>query len=277
MAFVKHCWAAFSSEKDAIFPKMAYCLRDWTEKKHNSWPNEFKARGSNQEGRRFQADTSQQGQHQLHLVCISHTPPISQLFPSAATQHSKVPLQKKEKYSKIPDSMRPHPLNPPHHNHDQSSSWEDNNYAYPRSHKPVGPAADLSMPDWPVRVPCPPRVRRGVPRRRPGWLGWGWAVGNLRLERVVANLGLMMTWWNNGHGLISPGRAKPCSGRLLSGGKAGRFTFCFFFSLNQQQHVRSICTSACLNEQSFFSPFSRVNRNLFLFVWFIWFIPWSPG
>ena len=52
----------------------------------------------------------------------THTPLISQLFPSAATQHSKAPLNKK-KHSKIPDSMRPHPLNPPHHNHDQSSSW----------------------------------------------------------------------------------------------------------------------------------------------------------
>ena len=51
----------------------------------------------------------------------THTPLISQLFPSAATQHSKAPLNKK-KHSKIPDSMRPHPLNPPHYNHDQSSS-----------------------------------------------------------------------------------------------------------------------------------------------------------
>ena len=52
VAFVKllECWAAFSSEKGAIFPKMAYGLRDWTEKKYNSRPNEFKARGSNQEG-----------------------------------------------------------------------------------------------------------------------------------------------------------------------------------------------------------------------------------
>ena len=126
--------------------------------------------------------------------------------------------------------MRPHPLNPPHHNHDQSSSWEDNNYAYPRSRKPGGPAADLSMPDWPVRVTCPPHVRRGAPRRRPGWLGWGRAVGNLRLERVVANLGLVMTWWNDGHALISPGHANPAQVVCLVAGKLAVSPFAFFFS-----------------------------------------------